>query len=97
MDLYPKHLRALIDENYDWTYNNIGNGVYRTGFAQTQEAHNEACTILFDSLDRAEKMLEGKKYMIGNELTLIDVRLFMTLIRFDPVYIVHFKCNKRSI
>jgi putative glutathione S-transferase len=97
INLYPEHLQPLIEENYDWIYNTINNGVYKSGFALTQEAYNDACSSLFLSLDRAEKMLEGKAYLIGNQLTIMDVRLFMTLIRFDPVYIVHFKCNKRSI
>jgi putative glutathione S-transferase len=97
VDLYPVHLQSQIEENYDWIYNTINNGVYKAGFAVTQEAYNEASTNLFKSLDRAEKMLEGRQYLIGNQFTLMDVRLFMTLIRFDPVYIVHFKCNKRSI
>ena len=97
IDLYPSHLQKQVDENYDWIYNTINNGVYKSGFAVTQEAYNEACTALFESLDRADKMLEGQKYLFGNQFTIMDIRLFMTLIRFDPVYIVHFKCSKRSI
>ena len=72
-------------------------GVYKSGFATSQEAYETAVVPLFQSLDRLEKMLTGKDYLIGNQLTEADVRLFVTIVRFDPVYVGHFKCNLRTI
>ncbi len=71
--------------------------MYKSGFASTQKAYEAAVIPLFESLDRLEKMLEGKEYLVGNQLTEADVRLFVTIIRFDPVYVGHFKCNLRTI
>lgn len=97
LDLYPEHLRAEIDDLNEWTYNNINNGVYRTGIAKTQEVYAAAVKEVFDSLDRVENILKGKQYVAGDQLTEVDVRLFPTIIRFDPVYYGHFKCNIRNI
>ncbi|KAJ3539615.1 hypothetical protein NM688_g6341 [Phlebia brevispora] len=97
LDLYPEAHRAEIDEINDWVYDTVNNGVYKTGFASTQQAYEAAVNPLFNSLDRLEKMLEGKDYLVGNRLTEADVRLFVTIIRFDPVYVGHFKCNIRTI
>ena len=73
-------------------------GVYKSGFATTQEAYEKAVVSVFDSLDRVEKILDGKKkYLVGDTLTEADIRLFVTIIRFDPVYVGHFKCNFRTI
>ena len=81
----------------EWIYNDINNGVYKTGFAQSQQAYEEAFDALFTALDKVEQILEGHQYLIGDTFTYMDLRLFMTLIRFDPVYVVHFKCNGRMI
>ena len=71
--------------------------MYKSGFSSTQKAYEAAVIPLFESLDRLEKMLEGKEFLIGNTLTEADVRLFVTIVRFDPVYVTHFKCNIRTI
>ncbi|EJD40626.1 glutathione S-transferase [Auricularia subglabra TFB-10046 SS5] len=98
LDLYPEHLRAEIDALNEWVYSDVNNGVYRSGFAATQDAYEAAVTKLFAALDRLEGILAGgKKYLVGDLLTEADVRLFVTLIRFDPVYVGHFKCNLRTI
>lgn len=75
----------------------VADGVYKSGFATTQGAYEKAVIPLFESLDRLEKMLQGKDYLIGDQLTEADIRLFVTIIRFDPVYVGHFKCNIRTI
>ena len=75
----------------------VVDGVYKSGVATSQEAYETAVVPLFQSLDRLEKMLEGKDYLVGNQLTEADVRLFVTIVRFDPVYVGHFKCNLRTI
>ncbi|OCH86720.1 glutathione S-transferase [Obba rivulosa] len=97
IDIYPEQHRKAIDEVNDWVYDTVNNGVYKSGFAKTQQAYEAAVKPLFQSLDRLEKMLEGKDYLIGEQLTEADVRLFVTIIRFDPVYVGHFKCNIRTI
>ncbi|PBK68942.1 glutathione S-transferase [Armillaria solidipes] len=97
LDYYPESLRAEIDSLNDWIYPTINNGVYRSGFATTQAAYEEAVHKLFESLDKVEKLLTGKDYIIGNQLTECDIRLWVTIIRFDPVYVGHFKCNIRTI
>ena len=71
--------------------------MYKAGFATTQTAYEAAVKPLFESLDRLEKILEGKDYLVGDQLTEADIRLFVTIVRFDPVYVGHFKCNIRTI
>jgi len=97
LDLYPEHLRAAVDEANAWTYDGINNGVYRCGFATQQGAYDEAEAELFAALDRAEGVLSKQRYIAGDTLTEADVRLFMTLVRFDEVYVVYFKTNRRCI
>jgi len=96
-DYYSKELRAEIDRINDLVYPNINNGVYRSGFATTQEAYEEAFRALFDALDEIEQRLAKQRYLVGSRLTEADWRLFTTLIRFDAVYYSHFKCNWRRI
>ena len=96
-DYYPEHLRSEIDTLNERIYNTLNNGVYRCGFATTQAAYEEAITPLFDTLDWLEDILSRKRYLTGAQITEADWRLFTTLIRFDPVYIGHFKCNIRRI
>lgn len=99
VDLLPKDLESKIDETNDWTYNDINNGVYKSGFASSQDAYERAVTQLFKSLDRVEEHLSSSPgpYYWGDQITETDVRLFTTIIRFDPVYVQHFKCNIRDI
>jgi putative glutathione S-transferase len=95
--LYPEPLRGVIDETITAIYTPINNGVYRAGFATSQEAYDEAVTELFAALDRWDAVLANQRYLCGDALTLADVCLFTTLFRFDPVYHGHFKCNLRRI
>lgn len=97
VDLNPEALRAKMDEVNEWIYPTINNGVYRCGFATKQEAYENAYKELFESLDRCEEILSKQRYIAGDVLTMADIRLFMTLIRFDPVYVVYFKTNKALI
>lgn len=94
---YPKDLRKEIDKTIEVIYEPINNGVYRTGFATSQEAYLEALIELFEALDYWEEVLGNRKYLCGDRLTEADICLFTTLLRFDPVYYVHFKCNLRHI
>ena len=96
-DYYPEALRGEIDRINKFVYPNINNGVYRTGFATTQNAYEEAFRDLFHALDEVEKILSARRYLAGDRVTEADWRLFTTLIRFDPVYVGHFKCNLRRI
>ncbi|MCH8295854.1 glutathione S-transferase family protein [Candidatus Poribacteria bacterium] len=96
-DFYPQELRAAIDEVNDFVYPNINDGVYRAGFATSQEAYEGAVRNLFDALDGLEERLNNQRYLVGNQITEADWRLFPTLIRFDAVYHGHFKCNVRRI
>ena len=96
-DYYPKALRVQIDELNDRIYNTLNDGVYRCGFASTQAAYEAALTPLFDTLDWLEAKLAKTRYLTGPLITEADWRLFPTLIRFDPVYVGHFKCNIRRI
>ncbi len=96
-DYYPEHLRSEIDALNDRIYTTVNNGVYRCGFATTQAAYEEAITPLFDTLDWLEDILSQKRYLAGAQITEADWRLFTTLIRFDSVYVGHFKCNIRRI
>jgi len=97
LDLYQGELRAKIDQWNERVYHAVNNGVYRCGFAQTQEAYDEACNELFAALDEIEAALAMSRYLCGNRVTLADVRLFTTLFRFDVVYYGLFKCNRRRI
>jgi len=97
LDLYPPALRATIDETNAWVYPSINNGVYRCGFARSQNAYDAAVQQLFTALDRVEGILSNQAYLCGDALTEADVRLFTTLIRFDAVYHTHFKCNCKLV
>lgn len=94
---YPAPLRGEIDEINERIYHTLNNGVYKCGFATTQEAYKEAYVPLFKTLDFLEEELSQSDYLVGNQLTEADIRLFTTLIRFDSVYYSHFKCNKKRI
>ena len=96
-DYYPVALRREIDAVNDLVYPNINNGVYRAGFATTQEAYEEAAYGIFETLDKLEKRLSQQRYLVTGQITEADWRLFTTLVRFDPVYYSHFKCNLRRI
>jgi putative glutathione S-transferase len=96
-DYYPHELRTEIDTVNERIYHTLNNGVYRCGFATTQEAYDEAVGTLFDTLDWLEERLGQGRYLFGDRLSEADIRLFPTLIRFDVVYAGHFKCNKRRI
>jgi putative glutathione S-transferase len=96
-DFYPQHLQTEIDKLNDFIYPNINNGVYRAGFATTEEAYQEAVAELFNALDNLEQRLANKRYLTGATITEADWRLFTTLVRFDAVYVGHFKCNIRRI
>ena len=96
-DYYPEALRADIDEVNARIYSNVNNGVYKSGFATTQEAYEEAVVPLFETLDWLEQRLSSHRYLMGETLTEADWRLFTTLIRFDAVYVGHFKCNIRRL
>jgi putative glutathione S-transferase len=97
--LYPEDLRVKIDENNDWVYDIINNGVYKTGFATTQTAYENNLYPLFKALDRVEAHLSSSPgpYYWGANITESDVRLYTTIVRFDPVYVQHFKTNIRDI
>ncbi len=96
-DFYPQALRAEIDAINKRIYETVNNGVYRCGFATTQEAYEEAFAQLFETLDVIEGRLSTQRYLCGKAVTEADWRLFPTLIRFDAVYVGHFKCNLRRI
>lgn len=96
-DYYPEPLRGVIDEWNDYIYPNVNNGVYRCGFATSQEAYEEAFESLFSALDKIDAHLATHRYLASNKITEADWRLFTTLVRFDAVYVGHFKCNKQRI
>lgn len=96
-DYYPPALRPEIDSVNEMVYASINNGVYRCGFATTQEAYHEAYDALFDALDQVEERLGRQRYLVGSQITEADWRLFTTLIRFDAVYYSHFKCNRQRL
>ncbi|MEE9428227.1 MAG: glutathione S-transferase family protein [Paracoccaceae bacterium] len=96
-DYYPEPLREKIDTVNARIYDTLNNGVYKAGFATTQEAYEEAVMPLFDTLDWLEERLSKQRYLVGDAITEADWRLFTTLVRFDPVYVGHFKCNIRRI
>ena len=97
LDFYPEKFQEKIDEINDFTYHNINNGVYKVGFATKQSVYEEELDRLFNALDQVEEMLEQNTYLLGSEMLECDLRLFPTLLRFDPVYVGHFKCNKNRI
>ncbi|RUO22531.1 glutathione-dependent reductase [Aliidiomarina iranensis] len=96
-DYYPQELQAAIDEVNEMVYHNINNGVYKSGFATTQDAYEEAFDALFKALDKVEQRLSQSRFLAGSVLTEADWRLFTTLVRFDSVYVGHFKCNQKRI
>ncbi len=96
-DYYPHEWRGEIDEINARIYSNVNNGVYKAGFATTQEAYEEAVFPLFETLDWLEDRLSTRRYLMGDRLSEADWRLFTTLVRFDPVYVGHFKCNIRRL
>ena len=96
-DYYPPELRSEIDALNAWIYPQINNGVYQAGFATTQQAYDSAAEAVFDGLDKAEALLSHQRYLTGGQLTEADIRLWTTLIRFDDVYVTHFKCHRRRI
>lgn len=97
LDLYPAPFRDEINAVNDEVYDAVNNGVYKAGFAASQSAYNDAVIPLFEMLGQLEERLEGKEWLVGDRLTEADIRLWTTLIRFDPVYNTHFKCNIRRI
>jgi putative glutathione S-transferase len=97
VDLYPEELRAEIHAMDDLIFPTVNNGVYRAGFATTQEAYEEAFDALFATLERLDAHLASTRYLVGGRLTEADVRLFTTLVRLDAVYYSHFKCNLRRL
>jgi len=96
-DFYPDSLQAEIDNINNFVYHNINNGVYRCGFATKQSAYDQAFEELFNALDKMETRLTQQRYLVGDQITEADWRLFTTLIRFDAVYVGHFKCNRQRI
>jgi len=96
-DFYPADLREEIEAVNARVYHSVNNGVYKAGFATTQAAYDEAVDALFETLDWLEDRLSRQRYLAGDRLTEADIRLFTTLLRFDPVYVGHFKCNKYRI
>ncbi len=97
LDLYPEDHRDEIDALNERIYDVVNNGVYKAGFATTQEAYDKAVKPLFAMLDELEDRLDGREWLVGDRLSETDIRLWTTLIRFDPVYHTHFKCNIRRI
>jgi putative glutathione S-transferase len=96
-DYYPEDLRPEIDGLNALIYDTVNNGVYKAGFATTQHAYEEALHPLFETLDTLDRRLSSRRYLCGERVTEADIRLFTTLVRFDPVYVGHFKCNLRRI
>ena len=97
LDLYPEGLRDAIDAVNEWVYPGINNGVYKAGFATSQKYYDSAIEDLTNAFDRVDEILQKQRYIAGNQLTEADVRLFVTLLRYDEVYYVYFKCNTRSV
>jgi putative glutathione S-transferase len=96
-NFYPSEKKREIEEWNEKIYHSINNGVYRCGFAKSQEAYDEAVSDLFGQLDKIEETLETSQYLTGDKVTEADLRLIPTLLRFDIVYVTHFKCNVRRI
>jgi putative glutathione S-transferase len=97
VDLYPEDRRAEIDSLEEWIYENVNNGVYRAGFAASQEAYERAYRNVFDALPVLESRLASSRYLVGDTITEVDWRLWVTLVRFDSVYNLHFRCNGARI
>ncbi len=97
IDFYPPSLREKIDVINDLVYHNVNNGVYQAGFATSQKAYEKAYDRLFNTMDQLEKSLSKQRYLVGNQITEADWRLFTTLVRFDAVYYNHFKTNKQRL
>lgn len=97
IDLYPLDKQSEIDDINSEIYENVNNGVYKAGFATNQKAYAEAFHHLFNTLEKMDQLLGSQKFLVGEKITEADIRFFTTLIRFDMVYYVHFKCNKRLI
>ncbi len=97
LDLYPADLRGEIDALNETVFHKVNNGVYKAGFATSQAAYEEAFDDLFATLDELEARLARQRYLLGDRMTEADWRLFTTLLRFDPVYYGHFKCNQRRL
>ena len=97
IDLYPVELRDEIDAINELTYRDVNNGVYQAGFATSQESYEEAFDALFTRFDWLEERLSNQRFLVGNQITEADIRLFPTLVRFDAVYYSHFKCNLRRL
>jgi putative glutathione S-transferase len=97
VDLYPPALRREIDALNDHVYENLNDAVYRAGFSRNQAAYEEACTSVFATLDGLEERLGSTRYLVADTPTEADLRLFPTLVRFDTVYYLHFKCNRRRL
>jgi putative glutathione S-transferase len=97
LDFWPAAQREAIEEVNDRIYNTLNNGVYKSGFATTQQAYDKAVNTLFDTMDWLEEHLSSRRYLMGDAITEADWRLFPTLVRFDPVYVGHFKCDRRRL
>jgi putative glutathione S-transferase len=97
LELYPDDLAKAIEEANEWVYPLINNGVYKAGFARADKPYREAVKGVFEGLDRAEEILSRQRYIAGDRFTQADIRLFTTLVRFDSVYSVHFKCSAKRI
>jgi putative glutathione S-transferase len=96
-DLYPQPMRAEMDALMNEVYRDVNNGVYRCGFATSQEAYEKAFQALFARLDALSERLAQRRYLMGDQITEADVRLFTTLVRFDAAYHGHFKCNRQKL
>ena len=96
-DYYPKHLSKKIDDMNETIYRAVNNGVYKCGFAKSQDSYEKSAKLLFKTLDELNKLLANKKFLLGDTLSEADLRLIPTLLRFDEVYFTHFKCNYKRI
>ena len=96
-DLYPEAQREEMDELMEFVFHTVNNGVYKCGFATSQEAYDKAYDELWSALDQLEKRLETRRYLMGPSISEADVRLYPTLVRFDAVYHGHFKCNRQKL
>ncbi|KAL7581618.1 hypothetical protein ACA910_022172 [Epithemia clementina (nom. ined.)] len=97
VDLYPENMRTRIDAVNEWIYSDLNNGVYRCGFCKTQDAYEQAITTLTEAFDKVDSILQRSRFIAGDRFTEADVRLFVTLVRFDEVYTVYFKTNSRMV